>query len=78
MYLLVSVHEFNDVPLRLYVSREATLADQLHWKPGSTDSSFLRFELIGFNAMSWLPFDIQFFDAEATDDFGPDPRPRAA
>jgi hypothetical protein len=40
MYLLVSVHGINEVPLRLYVSREAALADQLHWKPGSTDSSF--------------------------------------
>jgi hypothetical protein len=49
MYLLVSVHEFNDVPLRLYVRREAALADQLYWKPASTDSSFLGFELIGFH-----------------------------
>jgi hypothetical protein len=78
MYLLVSVHEFNDVPLRLYVSREAALSDQLYWKPASTDSSFLGFELIGFHALTWRPFDIQFFDAESTDDFGPHPRPRAA
>jgi hypothetical protein len=78
MYLQVSVHEFNDVPLRPYVSREAALADQLYWKPASTDSSYLAFQLIGFHALSWRPFDIQFFDAEATDDFGPRPRSRAA
>jgi hypothetical protein len=78
MYLLVSVHGFNDVPLRLYVSREAALADQLHWKPGSTDSSFLGFELIGFDALSCIPFEIEFYDAEVTDDFSPGPRPRAA
>jgi hypothetical protein len=76
MYLLVSVHGFKDIRLRLYVSREAALADQLYWKPASTDSSFLGFGLIGFHALSWRPFDIQFFDAEATDDLGPHPRPR--
>jgi hypothetical protein len=78
MYLLVSVHGFNDVPLRLYVSREAALADQLHWRPGSTDSSFLGFQLIGFDDLSCLPFEFEFFDPESTDDFGPHPRPRAA
>ena len=78
MYLLVSVHGFNDVPLRLYVSRDAALADQLHWKPGSRDSLFLGFQLIGFDDLPCLPFDIQFFDAESTDDFGPHPRLRAA
>jgi hypothetical protein len=78
MYLLVSGHGFKDIPLRLYVSREAALAHQLYWKPGSTDSSFLGFELIGFHALSWRPFDIQFFDTESTGEFGPHPRPRAA
>jgi hypothetical protein len=75
MYLLVSVHGFNDVPLRQYISREAALADQLYWKPGSTDSFFLGFLLIGFVKGRC---DTQFLDAESTVDFGAHPRPRAA
>jgi hypothetical protein len=48
MYLLISVHRVEDVPLRLYPSHEMAMACQGEWIPAQMNSEFLGFRLIEF------------------------------
>jgi hypothetical protein len=51
MSLLMSVHTHADIPIRLYSSQEAALADKDNWKRAEMDapSRFIGFRLVGFN-----------------------------
>jgi hypothetical protein len=51
MCLLQSVHTMDDVPVRLYESREAALADIANWRRADAGaaSKFIGFRLIVFH-----------------------------
>ena len=51
MSLLMSVHTLDEMPIRLYSSQEAALADRDNWKRVDTDdpSRFIGFRLITFH-----------------------------
>ena len=47
MYLLLSVHLIDALPLGLYRTREHAMADRTNWKPSNaTNSMFLSFVLV--------------------------------
>ena len=49
MYLLLSVHLIDAIPLGLYRTREHAMADRANWKPSdATNSMFLSFVLVEF------------------------------
>jgi hypothetical protein len=64
MYLLVSVHRVEDVPLRLYPSHEIAMAYQCEWIPAQTDSEFQGFRLVEFGIDGSLTGRSEFFEGE--------------
>jgi hypothetical protein len=64
MYLLVSVHRSDDLPLLLYPNHEIALADQGEWIPARTDSAFLGFRLIEFGVDGTITGRSKFFEGE--------------
>ena len=64
MYLLVSVHRVEDVPLRLYPSYEIAMAYQCEWIPAQTDSEFQGFRLMEFGIDGRLTGRSEFFEGE--------------
>jgi hypothetical protein len=64
MYLLVSVHRVEDVPLRLYPSHELAMACQGEWIPAQTDSEFQGFRLIEFGIDGRMTGRSEFFEGE--------------
>ena len=58
MSLLVSVHRFDDVPVCLYPSREAALADKDNWTRADQGTEFLGFKLIDFKDGVPSPSDL--------------------
>jgi hypothetical protein len=71
VYLLLSVHLVDAIPLSLYRTRDHAMAERTNWKPSdATNSMFLSFELVKFR--DGKPIAEEYFDTqESTDGFGP-------
>jgi hypothetical protein len=71
MYLVLSVHLIDAIPLGLYRTREHAMADRTNWKPSDvTNSMFLSFELVEFR--NGKPIAEEYFDTEeSADGVGP-------
>jgi len=57
--LLLSVHTFDDVPVRLYNSQAEAMADRAHWV-AERPSEHVGFRLVGFDGGH--PQEVKFFE----------------